>query len=48
MEMTSGQKYAVCMGFMRKQLRFELLKTTIALATEEIQRRRHLLCGGEQ
>ena len=29
MEMTSGQKYAVCMGFMRKRLRFELLKTTI-------------------
>jgi hypothetical protein len=29
MEMTSEQKYAVCKGFMRKRLRFELLKTTI-------------------
>ena len=29
MEMTSGQKYSDCMGFMRKRLRFELLKTTI-------------------
>ena len=29
MELTSGQKYSDCMGFMRKRLRFELLKTTL-------------------
>ena len=27
MELTSGQRYSDCMGFMRKRLRFELLKT---------------------
>ena len=29
MELTSGQRYSDCMGFMRKRLRFELLKTTL-------------------
>ena len=29
MELTGGQDYSDCMGFMRKRLRFELLKTTL-------------------
>ena len=29
MELTSGQKYSDCMGFMRKILRFQLLKITL-------------------
>ena len=29
MELTSGQRYSDCMGFMRKRLRFESLKTTL-------------------
>ena len=35
MEVTSGQRYSDCMGFMRKRLRFELLKTTLILHSSD-------------